>query len=229
MSLYAIGDLHLSLGTDKPMDVFGGKWENYTEKLLEGFAPLTADDVTVICGDLSWAMSLEEAREDFLFIHRLPGKKIILKGNHDYWWTTASAAYRAFAAWGIDSISILNNNCHFYGGTALCGTRGWFYEEEHGAEHDKKIMLREIGRLEMSLKCAGEAEKLVFLHYPPRYQGYECTELIDLMEAYKVPLCVYGHIHSKGCAAAFNGVYRGTRYRLVSADYADFAPVKILD
>ena len=153
MALYAIGDLHLSIGGDKPMDVFGGRWINYVEKLREGFASLGPEDVTVLCGDLSWGMSLEAAREDFLFIDRLPGRKVILKG--------------------IETIEILNNNCRWYGDTALCGTRGWFYEEERGGAHDKKIMLRELGRLETSLKCAGEREKLVFLHYPPKYACYE--------------------------------------------------------
>ena len=114
MSLYVIGDLHLSFGCDKPMDVFGGRWENYTDKLLEGFASVRPEDTTVLCGDLSWGMSLAEAREDFRFIHALPGRKIILKGNHDYWWTTAAQAYRFFAENGFDSLEILNNNCWFY-------------------------------------------------------------------------------------------------------------------
>ncbi len=229
MALYAIGDLHLSLGVNKPMDVFGGRWKNYVEKLIEGFSTLQADDVTVLCGDLSWGMNFEEAREDFLFIDRLPGRKIILKGNHDYWWTTATKAYSFFAENGITSIDILNNNCWEYGGYAICGTRGWFYEEERSAEHDKKIMLRELGRLETSLKCAGDKEKLVFLHYPPKYLGYECTELLDMLERYDVRQCWYGHIHSHGCAMAFESSYRGTSYKLVSADHVLFKPVKVMD
>ncbi|MEG1632554.1 MAG: metallophosphoesterase [Oscillospiraceae bacterium] len=229
MALYAIGDLHLSLGTNKQMDIFGGRWENYTEKILNGFSALSEDDVCVLCGDLTWGMSIEDALPDFRFIDGLPGKKIILKGNHDYWWTTATKAYKFFAENDIKNISILNNNCLFFGDTAICGTRGWFFEEERGGEHDKKIMLREIGRLETSLKCAGTAEKLVFLHYPPKYQGYECREIIDLLEAYHVPLCCYGHIHSQGCAMAFTGEHRGTRYKLLSADYVDFKPQKIMD
>lgn len=229
MSLYAIGDLHLSFGTDKSMDVFGGRWGNYTEKLIEGFSELRENDVCVICGDLSWGMTLAEAKEDFLFIDRLPGKKIILKGNHDYWWTTATKAYNFFKACGISTISILNNNCYEYGESAICGTRGWFFEEEKGAEHDRKIMLRELIRLETSLKCAGDREKLVFLHYPPKYRDYECAEIVALFEQYGVPLCCYGHIHSQGCAYAFLGEHRGTRYSLVSADYLNFRPVRIRD
>ena len=214
MALYAIGDLHLSLGCDKPMDVFGGRWTNYVDKLLEGFSQLRDEDVTVLCGDLSWGMSLEGARDDFLFIDRLPGRKVVLKGNHDYWWSTATKARRFFAENGIDTIDILYNNCCLYGETALCGTRGWFYEEERSVEHDKKIMLREIGRLEASLKAAGDREKLVFLHYPPKYMNYECPEILEMLEKYGVRECYYGHIHSKGCAAAFQGVKNGVQFRL---------------
>ena len=228
MSLFAIGDLHLSLGCDKPMDVFGGRWENYVEKLREGFKAVGPEDTTVLCGDLTWGMDLESAREDFLFINALPGRKIILKGNHDYWWTTASKAYRFFEENGIDSIQILNNNCHFYGETALCGTRGWFYEEERGAEHDKKIMNREILRLETSLKAAGEHEKLVFLHYPPKYGSYECREIIDLMASYGVKKCFYGHLHGAGCASAFEGRLQCIDFCLVSADHIMFEPRKIM-
>ena len=229
MALYAIGDLHLSLGCDKPMDVFGGRWTGYVDKLLAGFAALGPEDTTVLCGDLSWGMSLEQAREHFLFIERLPGRKTVLKGNHDYWWSTAAKARRFFEENGIGSIEILNNNCLEYGGAAICGTRGWFYEEERGTEHDKKIMLREIGRLETSLKAAGEREKLVFLHYPPKFMGYECPEILEMLARYGVRECYYGHIHGKGCAAAFQGMKNGVQFRLVSADSVNFAPVKVRD
>lgn len=229
MALYAIGDLHLSLGSDKPMDVFGGRWSGYVDKLREGFAGLTEEDTTVLCGDLSWGMSLAEAREDFMFIDRLPGRKIVLKGNHDYWWSTASAAYKFFAANGISTIEILNNNCLFYGETALCGTRGWFYEEERGSEHDRKIMLRELGRLEASLKAAGEREKIAFLHYPPKFAAYECPEILEMLGRYGVKECYYGHIHGKGCSAAFRGVKNGVKYELVSADQLMFRPLRVRD
>lgn len=229
MALYAIGDLHLGFSVDKPMDVFGDKWTNHTEKLREGFSTLTDEDLCILCGDLSWAMSLEQAAEDFRFIHSLPGKKIVLKGNHDFWWTTATKAKTFFAAQGIDSIDILNNNCFFYGDYALCGTRGWFYEEETGIEHDKKIMRREVMRLEASLNAAGDRKKLVFLHYPPVYQQYECQEILALLKEHQVRLCVYGHIHGRGCQFAFHGWRDGTEYRLVSADSVNFTPVRLLD
>ena len=229
MALYAIGDLHLSLGRDKPMDVFGENWRDHAEKLKKGFAALGPEDVTVLCGDLSWAMSLQEAEEDFRFLQELPGKKLLLKGNHDYWWSTAAKAYRFFGEKGFDSLQILHNNCFFYGDLALCGTRGWFYEEETGSVHDAKILRREVLRLEASLRAAGDREKLVFLHYPPVYQNYECPEILALLREHRVRLCCYGHIHGKGCASAFQGWRGCTRFRLLSADWVDFTPVKLLD
>ena len=228
MSLYAIGDLHLSLGTDKPMDVFGGRWENYVEKIKEGFSALNDDDLTVICGDISWGMSMDETLEDFKFIDRLPGKKIILKGNHDYWWTTATKAKKFFAENDITTIDILHNNCFKYENIALCGTRGWFYEESKGNEHDKKVMNREIMRLDASLKAAGEGEKYVFMHYPPKYYNYECPEILELLRKHDVRRCIYGHIHGSGCAFAYNGMYGNAKFDLVSADYIQFEPKKLL-
>ncbi|MEG0777578.1 MAG: metallophosphoesterase [Oscillospiraceae bacterium] len=229
MALYAIGDLHLSLSTNKPMDIFGSAWENHTEKLSQAFSALSDEDVTVLCGDLSWGMSLEEAKEDFLFVDRLPGKKIILKGNHDYWWTTVSKAKAFFENNGITTIDILNNNCFPYGeAAAICGTRGWFYEEETGSEHDKKIMNRELMRLEASLKAAGDREKYVFLHYPPKYANYVCEEILDLFEKYGVVSCCAGHIHGKGMRFAYEGSFRSVYHRLVSADHIAFTPQRIL-
>ena len=227
MSLFAIGDLHLSLNGEKSMEVFGGRWTDYLRKIERGFSLLTDEDICVLCGDLVWGMTMEDAREDFLFLSKLPGKKIILKGNHDYWWSTAAKAYRFFAENSITNLEILNNNCFTYGDYAICGTRGWFFEEEKGDAHDKKIMLREVGRLEASLKAAGDRPKLVFLHYPPKYQGYECPEILELLERYEVSRCYYGHIHGKGHSAAFQGEYNGTSFRMVSADYLDFYPLKI--
>ncbi len=228
MGLYALGDTHLAIGKDKPMDIFGDVWKNHAEKLMEGFSRLNENDTTVICGDISWGMGIEDCLEDFLFIDRLPGKKIILKGNHDYWWTTATKAYKFFAAHDIKTIDILYNNAYSYEGHAICGTRGWFYEEEKNGEHDKKVMLREILRLEMSLKAGGDLPKLAFLHYPPVYMKYECPEILQLFREYEVRLCCYGHLHGKSRSHAFNGWREGTEYRLVSADEIDFTPVQIL-
>ena len=230
MALYVLGDLHLSLASDKPMDVFGSKWADHDRRLRENFAQLTKADTTVLCGDLSWAMSLEEASEDLRFIDALPGRKIILKGNHDYWWATAAKMQALFQRLGISSIEILHNNCCLYGETALCGTRGWFFEEESGGAHDRKIMNREIMRLEASLKAAGEREKLCFLHYPPRYGAeYVCREITELLSAYGVRECYYGHLHGPGQKGAVQGWVEGIHYQLVSADYLGFIPRRIRD
>ena len=229
MALYAIGDTHLSLRSDKPMDVFGGGWEGYVDKLREGFAPVKDSDTGVLCGALSWGMSLEEARDDFAFLNsELPGEKWLLKGNHDYWWTTASKMNAFFAANGFTRLHILHNNCALYGDTALCGTRGWFFEE-NGTPHWEKVFNRELIRLEASLKAAGEREKLCFLHYPPLYRGYRCQEIIDLLERYQVRVCCYGHLHGASHRLAIEGVQGNVDYRLVSADFVGFRPKKILD
>lgn len=227
MALYAIGDLHLSISGEKSMDVFGGRWTDYVDKIRRGFSLLDQDDVCVLCGDIAWGLTLEQCKKDFEFLAGLPGRKIILKGNHDFWWSTAAKAYRFFEENQFQNFDILNNNCYFYENNAICGTRGWFYEEETGSEHDHKIMLREIGRLETSLIAAGKFEKIVFLHYPPKYQGYECPEILSLFERYQVKRCYYGHIHGKGQGSAFQGKHNGTDYKMVSADYLNFYPLKI--
>ena len=226
MALYAIGDPHLSLAADKPMDVFGG-WDNYVERLQEGFSDITDGDTVVICGDLSWGMSLEGAKEDFAFLSRLPGRKILVKGNHDYWWTTRAKMERFFAENGFDRIEVLHNGCCLYGETALCGTRGWFYEEDRG-EHSAKIFHRELMRLEASLKAAGDREKLCFLHYPPLAQGYRCQEILDLLEQYAVRICCYGHLHGPSHRTAICGRQGTVEYRLVAADYLGFKPMQLL-
>lgn len=223
MALYVIGDTHLSLGSDKPMDVFGGGWAGYVEKLKEGFSAVKPEDTVVLCGDLSWGMNLEEAREDFAFLDALPGRKLLVKGNHDYWWTTAAKMERFFGENGFDRLRILHNNCHLYGDLALCGTRGWFFEE-NARPQNAKVFNREVMRLEASLKAAGEREKLCFLHYPPLYQGYECAEIVALLEKYGVRACYYGHLHGGSHRLAREGRVGGVEYRLVSADYLRFTP-----
>ena len=229
MALYAIGDLHLSLGSNKTMEVFGEAWQNYVERIRDAFSQLNDDDVTVLCGDLSWGMSLEESLEDFRFIDALPGRKILMKGNHDYWWNTAAKMKRFFAENGLDTLDILHNNCLWYGDVALCGTRGWFYELEGQSDHDEKVLAREAGRLETSLKAAGTAEKLCFLHYPPLYQGYRCPELLRLLREYGVRRCFYGHLHGATQRRAIEGEQYGTEFSLVAADYLQFIPKKICE
>lgn len=228
MALFAIGDLHLAFGApEKNMEAFGGRWLGYADKIRRGFDLVKDGDTVVICGDFSWAMDLESALPDFLFLQSLPGKKYMVKGNHDYWWTTASKMNSFFRENGLDSISLLHNNSEEADGAALCGTRGWFFEEETGSEHDEKILRREVGRLETSLRSAGEREKLVFLHYPPLYMNYSCPPILDKLREFGVRECFYGHIHGNGIRAAFQGEREGVVYRLVSADSLDFFPYKI--
>ena len=225
--LYVIGDLHLSFEADKPMDIFGPGWEDHAEKLRENFKIVRPEDTTVIAGDLTWGMAIQDCLEDFRFIDALPGKKIILKGNHDFWWSTASKAKKFFDENGLDSIEILNNNAFFTDGVWVCGTRGWFCPTEGGTDHDKKIMAREILRLEASLKAAGEGEKIAFLHYPPFYGKYYSHEMVELLHDYGVKRCYYGHIHGTGCQYAYEGEADGVEYRLISADHVGFRPVLV--
>lgn len=228
MSIYAIGDLHLALGSpSKDMGIFGGRWEGYREKIYQAFSQLLEEDTIVLCGDTSWGMSLEEALPDFLFLQSLPGEKVLVKGNHDYWWETSSKMNKFFLQHGLSKLSILHNNSLLREGYALCGTRGWFYEEERGGEHDEKIMKREIGRLESSLQQAESDKRLVFLHYPPLFQNYRCQEILDILEKYGVLECLYGHIHGKGGYAAFRGTEQNTHYTLVAGDFLNFIPRKI--
>ena len=228
MALYAIGDLHLCLGAEKPMDIFGGAWVGYMEKLKEGLSVLQPEDTLVLLGDLSWALDLSEAQADFAWINEIPGKKIILKGNHDYWWSTASKFYQFCDANGFSDQWILHNNHYEYNGCAICGTRGWFYEEERSGEHDEKVFRRELMRLEASLKSAGERDKVVFLHYPPRYKGYTCDEIMELLTRYGVRRCFYGHLHGASHSLAMEGMWDGVEFRLVSADRLNFKPYLVL-
>lgn len=228
MALFAIGDLHLCLSAPKPMDVFGGAWTGYMDKLDEGFSDIREEDTTVLMGDLSWSLDLSEAKEDFAWIDRIPGRKIILKGNHDYWWSTAAKFYKFCNENGFSNQFILNNNHYEYEGWAICGTRGWFFEEDRSGEHDEKVFRRELLRLEASLRSAGELPKIVFLHYPPRYKGYTCEPILELMHAYDVRKCFYGHLHGASHGLAMEGIWDGIEYKLLSADRVNFRPVQIL-
>jgi len=228
VALYAIGDLHLCLGAPKPMDVFGGAWIGYMDKLRDGLSCVSDEDTVILLGDLSWAMDLQHAKADFTWINSIPGRKIILKGNHDYWWSTASKFYKFCSENGFENIHILNNNCFFYDDWAICGTRGWFFEEERSGEHDEKVFKRELLRLEASLKAAGDHPKMVFLHYPPKYKGYTCPEILELLKKYEVRSCFYGHLHGGSHKLALEGQWDGVEYRLVAADYLNFKPYTVI-
>ncbi len=228
MALYAIGDLHLSLGTDKPMDIFGGAWVGYMDKLRKGLSSITSEDTTILLGDLTWSLDLDGAEADFAFLNAIPGRKIILKGNHDYWWTTATKFYKFCELKGFTDMFILNNNAYEYEDYAICGTRGWFFEEDAAeGSHNDKIFKRELIRLEASLQQAGDKPKLCFLHYPPRYRGYECPEILELLKKYEVEACYYGHLHGDSHKLAIEGSFDGTDYHLCAADFIDFCPIRV--
>lgn len=228
MSLFCIADLHLSLGTNKPMDVFAG-WENYTERLEKNWNSIVKDtDTVVIAGDISWAMKLEECYEDFSFINStLNGNKILLKGNHDYWWATKKKMDDYLQKNGFDRIKILFNNSYSADGFNVCGTRGW--DLEINKDEDEKVLNRELGRLRLSLQSAKDnAETIVFLHYPPLFANLVCEPIIEILNEFKIKKCYYGHLHGRKIVRyAFNDDYKGIKMRLISLDAVRFTPVLV--
>ena len=225
MSLFAIADLHLSLGVDKPMDVFPG-WAGYVEKLEKNWREnVRPEDTVVVAGDISWGLDISEAKEDFAFLDRLPGTKILLKGNHDLWFSTKTKVEKFFAENGFSTLKILFNNAYEYGDRAICGTRGWMNDPI-----EKKVLLRECGRLRMSLEEGKKfgKEPLVFLHYPPVFGGGECYEILDVLLEYGIKQVYYGHIHGYSSGYAINGIRNGIDFRLICCDFVQFNPVKIM-
>lgn len=228
MALYGIADLHLSLGTDKPMDIFGG-WDHYVERLEQNWRNLVREeDTVVVAGDISWAMALENTRADFEFLHRLPGRKLLLKGNHDYWWTTRRKMDAYLQENGWEDLCFVHNDSQIVDDTfAVCGTRGWFFDAEQDA--DKKVLLREVGRLRMSVESALKTgkEPVVFLHYPPVYGDAVCPEILDELKRLGITRCFYGHVHGPGIRHAFCGVKDGIEMKLISGDALSFMPLRI--
>lgn len=229
MSIFCIADLHLSLFVSKPMDIFKG-WENYVDKLEKNWKnTVSGDDTVVIAGDISWAITLKDAYEDFKFLNDLPGKKIILRGNHDYWWSTATKVKNFFAENKFDNLSVLFNSAVECEGRWLCGTRGWINNSDE--DQNIKILNREIHRFEMSVnetKPDGK-EIVAFMHYPPVYNGTECEEIMNIMIERNIKKCYYGHIHGIDAAKkAVVGNYKGIDFHLVSCDYAGFCPVLVV-
>ena len=230
MSLFVIADLHLSFGCNKPMDVFPG-WKDYTQRLEQNWRSLVKEsDTVVIAGDISWAMKLEETDQDFAFIHRLPGQKILMKGNHDYWWSTKSKIERFLQEKGFTSMKVLHNNAYIVENVAVCGTRGWLYNSE--TEEDVKIVNREVGRLVASLDDAvrqdAHAQPIVFLHYPPVYGNMACAGILDVLETRHIEQCYFGHIHgNQASKKAVRGNYHGIKMHLISCDYVNFMPILV--
>lgn len=224
MALFAMGDTHLSLGTDKPMDKFPG-WENYVARMEQNWRKLVGpEDTVVIPGDISWGMSLDETKPDFQWLQDLPGTKLIGKGNHDYWWATLSKMDRFLEENGFDTLHFLHNNAYVVGDVAVCATRGWFFDDE--TPHSEKVILRECGRLRTGIEAAKATgkEPLVFLHYPPVTTDRECTPIMDVLRESGITTCYYAHLHGNAIARAFRGERDGIRFDLISADSMKFVP-----
>ena len=224
MSVFVIGDTHLSLSVNKPMDIFRG-WTDYIDRLKNNWNRVVSpEDSVIIPGDISWAMNFNEAVKDFSFLNSLNGTKYILKGNHDYWWNTMSKMNKFLAENNFDTIKIIHNNAYSVEGFAVAGSRGWFYDDT--AEADKKVILREAGRLRMSLQEASklEGELIAFLHYPPISSNQECEEILSVLKEFPVKRCYFGHLH--GFIAPENArlEWEGIQFNLVSADYLGFVP-----
>ena len=224
MSIFALGDTHLSFSSDKPMNVFSG-WQNYEERLKKNWSNVVGEnDTVVVAGDISWAMSLEQAREDLAFIDSLPGEKLLMKGNHDYWWATKTKAEKFFEENGFSSLKIMHNNAYKIGEFAVCGSRGWFFDAS--AENDKKVILREAKRLQMSIDEAKKlgGEVIVFLHYPPLMTTGVCEEILEVLHKNEISRCYYAHLHGASCMNAITGDVDGVKYSLISADHLEFCP-----
>lgn len=229
MRLYAIADLHLSFGADKPMNIFGG-WDDHVRRLEESWQKKIApEDMVVLPGDLSWGIGLEQAEKDLEFLNSLNGRKIISKGNHDYWWNTATKMQRFFDEKGFDTLNILHNNHYAFGEIGICGTRGWVNDNTEPA--DAKVLAREGIRLELSIKSALKAglKPVVFLHYPPVFAENRNFYILDVLYKYKITRVFYGHLHGKAHGYAVNGAYEGINYRLVSSDFLHFDPMDITE
>ena len=234
MSIFVIADLHLSFKNPKPMDIFGDNWENHAEKIKKDWiTKVTEKDLVVLPGDFSWETYLEDTILDFEYINNLPGKKLMLKGNHDYWWTTITSMKKFLQENNFTNIDFLYNNSFEFEEKILCGTRGWNITDE---ENNKKLINRELGRLELSLqdgikKYNEGKEIIVFMHYPPItnnmiYSGAE-NKFINLMKKYNIKKCYYGHLHGQSIKDAVEGEIQGINFKLVSADSLDFKLIKL--
>ena len=245
MSIYAIGDLHLSFSENKPMDIFGDNWSGHEEKIKKDWMEkVTDNDAVILPGDFSWSMKLEDTEKDFEYINNLPGKKLLLKGNHDYWWTTVTKMRKFLEEKNFENIDFIYNQGYEFENYIIAGTRGWSLLEE---DKDEKILKRELGRLEASIReglkkteslknvedvdLGAQKELIVFMHYPPithsNIINNERTEFIEVMKKYNVKKCFYGHLHGSSIKDAFEGEFEGIEFKLISADGLNFKLYKI--
>ncbi|WML36627.1 metallophosphoesterase [Clostridium sp. OS1-26] len=228
MALYAISDLHLDLNGDKPMDVFGQNWFQHDKKIKDNWLKKVKDEDTVlIAGDISWSMKIEDGMNDLQWIHNLPGRKIMVKGNHDYWWVSITKLNNLY-----EDMKFIQNNFFVYEDYAICGTRGWICPGgENFKAHDEKIYTRELSRLRLSLDAAvkeGFKKFIVMIHYPPMNEKLVESGFVEIFKEYSVENVVYGHLHGPSLTKALNGEKDGIEYILTSGDYLDFNPIKIL-
>ncbi len=232
MSIYAIGDLHLSFGMNKPMDIFGVNWENHYKKIENSWKEqVKNEDLVILAGDFSWAMNLSDTIEDFNFLENLPGKKLFLKGNHDYWWTTLNKLRKFILENNFRDIDFIQNNSYLFNDKIITGTRGWIYDNK---PENSRILKREKLRLKLALENAvdnygAEREIIVFIHYPPfgKEDIPEENDLKTLFNQYNIKKCYYGHLHSSSCNDALQGIINGVEYKLISSDYLDFNLYKV--
>ncbi len=236
MGIFVLADTHLSQSLDKEMDIFGRRWEGYTDKLITGWnSTVTAQDTVVIPGDISWGMTLSDAAQGLRLLDSLPGMKILGRGNHDFWWTSLTKMNAYAKSEGMHTLRFLYNNAYFVENQLIVGTRGWFYEEKLSPKDTDfdKIVAREAGRLELSISAARALpgadtaeEMLCFLHFPPVFRDQQCRALIDVMHRHGIKRCYYGHIHGLYDEPAETEL-EGITFRLISADYLSFVPHRI--
>ena len=230
MSIYAISDLHLSFNTNKPMDIFG--WNNYEEKISQDWRTnVKEEDLVLLTGDFSWEMKLENTYKDFQFINNLHGKKLLLKGNHDLWWTTLKKMREFLREKEFNNIDFIYNNSYEFENYIIAGTRGWNLVSEN--IDDKKIKDRELLRLENSIidgiqKYGEDKPIIVCMHYPPLLKDLKNNEFTKILEKYNVKYCLYGHLHGKSHINVFDGIYNNVNYKMVSCDYTGFKLIKII-
>ena len=240
MSIYAIGDLHLSLNKEKPMDIFGGNWKNHEQKIKENWKNTVQDnDLVILPGDFSWEMHLKDMYNDFAYLNDLPGKKLLLKGNHDYWWTTLAKMREFLQENKFENIDFLYNNSYLFEDKIIAGTRGWALND---TENSNKMNHREEERLKLSLQSGvdnfGDREIICIMHYPPiieednndannQNKNLKVSNYVQIMKDYNVKTCLYGHLHGESHKEAFEGIIDGINFKLVSSDYLDFKLYKL--
>ena len=233
MSIYTIGDLHLSFNENKPMSIFGENWEGYEEKVRKNWIKLVKkDDLVVLPGDFSWSMYLKDTYKDFEYLNKLPGKKLLLKGNHDYWWSTVSSMRNYIKENNFENIDFIYNNSYEHENKIIVGTRGWAFGED---AESKKMINREVSRLELSIKSGienygADKEIIAFTHYPPiikqNVENNEINDFIQTLKKYNIKKCYYGHLHGTAIKEAVEGIYFDIEFKLVSADAIGFCPVR---